>query len=99
MMRPDGSIGHAEVRIGDSVVMVPSAIYLYVKDADATCRRALQAGSISVMEPANQFWGDRQGGVRDPVGNYWWIATHIEDVSPEEMAKRADAFMKQQSRG
>ncbi len=99
MMRPDGSIGHAEVRIGDSVVMVPSAIYLYVKDADATCRRALQAGSISVMEPANQFWGDRQGGVRDPVGNYWWIATHIEDVSPEEMAKRTDTFMKQQSRG
>ncbi len=51
------------------------------------------------MESANQFWGDRQGGVRDPVGNYWWIATHIEAVSPEEMAKRADAFMKQQSRG
>jgi uncharacterized glyoxalase superfamily protein PhnB len=109
MMRPDGSIGHAEVRIGDSVVMVAeargewkpmsSAIYLYVKDADATYKRALQAGSISVMEPANQFWGDRQGGVRDPVGNYWWSATHIEDVSPEEMAKRAEAFMKQQSRG
>lgn len=102
---PDGSIGHAAVRIGDSIVMMadarnewkpmPSAIYLYVNDTDAAYERALSAGATSLMEPADQFYGDRNAGVRDPVGNYWWIATHIEDVSPEELAKRADARMKQ----
>jgi uncharacterized glyoxalase superfamily protein PhnB len=77
--RPDGTIGHAEVKIGDSVVMLseamgewkamPTSIYLYVNDADAAYKRALQAGGTSVMEPANQFWGDRHGGVTDPAGN------------------------------
>ena len=103
--RPDGAIGHAEVRIGDSVVMMAdsggerkpmsSAIYLYVGDVDSVYQRALQAGATSMMEPANQFYGDRSAGVQDPCGNQWWIATHIEDVSPEELAKRAAAFMKQ----
>lgn len=97
----NGRIQHAEVRIGDSVVMMaqateqwtamPSAIYLYVDDTDATYRRALQAGATSVMEPADQFYGDRNAGVQDPVGNYWWIATRIEDVSSEELARRAAA--------
>jgi uncharacterized glyoxalase superfamily protein PhnB len=107
VMRPDGSIGHAEVRIGDSVVMMddamgegkvmPTAIYLYVNDADATYKRALRAGATSVMEPADQFWGDRHGGVKDPAGNYWWIATRIEEVPPAELKKRAeDFFAKQQ---
>lgn len=100
---PDGRIAHAQVRIGDSVVMMgeargdwkpmPSTIYLYVSNADATYNRALEAGAASLMEPANQFYGDRHGGVRDPVGNVWWIATHIEDVSPEELQKRAKASM------
>lgn len=104
--RPDGTIMHAEVRIGDSMVMMgeargewkpmPGAIYLYVNDTDATYKRALRAGATSVMEPADQFYGDRNAGVKDPVGNHWWIATHKEDVPPEELAKRAEAFMKQQ---
>ena len=103
---PDGTIRHAEVRIGDSVVMMaeprgewkpmPGAIYLYVNDTDAAYKRALQAGATSLMEPADQFYGDRSAGVKDPVGNHWWIATHIEDVPPAELAKREEAFMKQQ---
>ena len=104
MARPDGTIMHAEVKIGDSTVMMgeaggehkpmPTCIYLYVNDADAVYKRALQAGATSQMAPANQFYGDRHGGVMDPVGNLWWIATHVEDVPPEEVARRAEAFMK-----
>ena len=102
MTRPDGTIMHAEVRIGDSVVMLgepgdevtpmPGSIYLYVNNTDAVYTRALQAGATSLMEPADQFYGDRNAGVQDPVGNRWWIATHQEDVSPEELAKRAAAL-------
>jgi uncharacterized glyoxalase superfamily protein PhnB len=101
MRRPDGSIQHAEVKIGDSIVMLadargqwqprPSILYLYVDDTDATYRRALEAGATSLMEPATQFYGDRNAGVQDPSGNYWWIATHLEDVSPEELKRRAEA--------
>ncbi len=104
--RPDGTIMHAEVRIGDSVVMMgepvgelkpmPGSICLYVNDTDTVYKRALEAGATSMMEPADQFYGDRNAGVKDLVGNIWWIATHKEDVSPEELAKRAEAFMKQQ---
>jgi len=106
---PDGTVVHAEVRIGDSFVMMgepqgdwkamPGNIYIYVEDADATYRRALEAGATSLMEPADQFHGDRYGGVRDPFGNGWWIVTHIEDVPPEEMARRDKEFMKQRSQG
>jgi len=106
MKRPDGGVMHAEVRIGDSVVMMgepmapwpamPGSLYLYVDDVDATYKRALQAGGTSVMEPADQFYGDRHGGVKDASGNIWWIATHIEDVPPAELARRAEAFMKKQ---
>jgi PhnB protein len=95
---PDGRIMHAEVRIGDSVVMIgeagaqwpamPSGLYVYVEDVDATYRRALQAGATSIAEPKDQFYGDRSGGVRDASGNVWWIGTHVEDVSPEEMERR-----------
>jgi uncharacterized glyoxalase superfamily protein PhnB len=91
---PDGYVMHAEARIGDSVIMMaeaslsmmgpmPVAIYLYVDDTDAVYKKALQAGAASKMEPANQFYGDRNAGVKDEFGNSWWIATHIEDVSPE----------------
>ncbi len=107
MTHPDGTIMHAEVRIGDSVVMLgeamgehlprPGTIFLYVNNADATYQRALQAGATSTEELVDQFWGDRMGGVKDPAGNQWWIATHQEDLSPEEIAKRAEAFMKQHS--
>jgi len=106
MPAPDGTIMHAEVRIGDSPIMMgeargehkpmPGSIYLYVDDTDATYQRALQAGGTSMMEPANQFYGDRGASVVDPVGNHWFIATHIEDVQPEELARRAEAYMKQQ---
>ena len=106
MTRPDGTIMHAEMKIGDSIVMMgepmgqfgpmPGSIHLYVEDVDATYRRALEAGATSLMEPADQFYGDRQGGVADPVGNHWWIATHREDVSAPELEKRAEAYAKQQ---
>lgn len=102
--RPDGTVGHAEVRLGDSMLMLaeasaqwkamPALIYLYVPDTDTTYQRALQAGATSVMAPANQFYGDRNGGVKDPFGNMWWIGTHVEDVPPEEMKRRAEASMK-----
>ena len=104
MRTPDGKIGHAQVRIGDSIVMLsdacgawpamPAALYLYVPDTDAVYRSALKAGATSLQEPANQFYGDRNAGVKDPCGNMWWIATHIEDVPPDEMSRRAEAAMK-----
>jgi PhnB protein len=96
---PDGSISHAEVRIGDSRMMMgeaqgeiapmPAMLHLYVEDVDAVYQQALQAGAESIREPEDQFYGDRTGGVKDSFGNQWWIATHVEDVSPEEMARRA----------
>ena len=70
-----------------------------MKDADATYKRALQAGATSLMEPADQFYGDRSAGVKDPVGNYWWIATHKEDVTSEELRKRAEEYMKKHQKG
>lgn len=101
MRGADGSFQHGDVRIGDSHVMIgqaggdwkpmPAAIYLYVEDCDATYRRALQAGGTSIREPADQFYGDRNAGVKDPSGNSWWIATHTEDVPPAEMERRAKA--------
>ncbi len=99
--RPDGSIMHAEVAIGDSRVMMgeppgssppmPGCVHLYVVDTDALYHLALQAGATSLREPTDQFYGDRMAGVQDPVGNQWWIATHTQDVSPAELARRAVA--------
>ena len=96
---PNGRIMHAEVRIGDSPVMLgeggeghpvmPCMLYLYVRDCDAAYKRAIAAGAKSLREPANQFYGDRSGGVTDADGNQWWFGTHVEDVSEEEMGKRA----------
>ena len=105
-MVPDaqGQIRHAEIRIGDSVVMIgqardewparPGALYVYVEDTAATYRRALDAGGKSVMEPRNTFYGDMNAGVEDACGNQWWMATHVEDVPPEEMERRAKEHMK-----
>src|SRR5579884_2718069 len=87
---PDGRVMHARVRIGDSVVemgepqggqSIPTTVHLYVPDTDATYRAALEAGARSLMEPKDQPYGDRSGGVVDPEGNYWFIATHLRDVS------------------
>jgi PhnB protein len=105
MPGPDGAVLHAEANIGNSRLMLgeimqhntPSSsyFYLYVGDADAAYKRAIGAGAKSVSEPADQFWGDRMGTVTDPFGNTWSLATHKEDPTPEEMAKRMAAMMKQ----
>ncbi len=96
-------IGHAQMKIGDSMVMVgdaenmpelKGALYLYVPDADAAYERAVKAGASSVIKPEDQFYGDRMGGVKDPFGNTWWFATHIEDVGEDELEQRAKAAMK-----
>jgi PhnB protein len=98
MRTNDGRVMHAGLTIGDSKLMLaasmenfpaqPSSFYLYVKDTDSTYRQAVAAGGMSVMEPADQFYGDRNAGVKDPSGNTWWIATHFEDVSPQDMKLR-----------
>lgn len=103
--RPDGKIMHAQVKIGDSCVMLGeeseqakanvSTLYLYVPDVDRTYQQAVKAGGASVMEPADMFYGDRCGGVKDASGNSWMIATHKEDVGVQDLQKRADEFMKQ----
>ena len=108
MTRPDGKIMHAELKIGDSIVMLSDVseraqatsdmLHLYVPNVDAVYQKALKAGGKSLSEPADQFYGDRSGGVMDPAGNRWFIATHIEDVSPAELKKRAAEFMKRQNK-
>lgn len=103
MPGPGGTVAHAEFEIGDSVIMtgtnpgdlMPAMIYLYVDDADGTYKRALAAGGTSTEEPNDTFYGDRRAEVRDPFGNRWSIATHIEDVPAEEMQKRLAAMMPQ----
>jgi len=102
---PDGQVRHAEARIGDTVIMMGEAtaefpvrtamLHVYVPDADAVYRKAMEAGAISLREPSDQFYGDRSGGVTDPAGNRWFIGTHKEDVSPQELKKRAEAQFKQ----
>jgi PhnB protein len=99
--RPDGTVQHAEIKIGDSIVMMgeggpggkhfPGMLYLYMEDMDAIYQRAIQAGAKSIREPADQIYGDRVGGVEDAFGNQWWISTHVEDVTSEEIERRAKA--------
>jgi len=98
---PGGKIMHAEMTIGDSRIMIGqpapgqethAMIHLYLPDADGFYARAIAAGATSVREPADQFYGDRSAGVRDQFGNQWFIATHIEDVSEEEMERRMAAM-------
>ena len=102
---PDGRVIHAELTIGDSILMLidatpefaalPTMINVYIEDVDAAYKRALKAGATSLREPSNQFYGDRTGGVKDAHGNQWWIATHVEDVSQEELEKRMKARQSQ----
>lgn len=91
--RPDGSVMHAEMRIGDSMLMLAEgtndfppmsiAIYLYVVNCDAVYQRALATGGISISECQDMPYGERHGGIKDPCGNIWWVATHIADMPPE----------------
>jgi PhnB protein len=105
---PGGTVAHAEIQIGDSVVIVedevpergtkapppggvagsPSSLFIYVEDVDAVVARAVELGATLQRPPQDQFYGDRDGYVVDPFGHGWTIATHVEDVAPEEMARR-----------
>jgi len=104
---PSGRIGHAEIRIGDSIIMLadehlevnarsprtiggtPVSLHVYVKDVDATARQAVGAGAKVVRPVQDQFYGDRNGTLEDPFGHQWHVSTHIEDVSPAELRRRA----------
>jgi len=111
MEAPDGKIGHAELKIGDSHVMLSdpfpqasttppkelggtsASIFMYVEDVDAVVQKAVDAGATVTMEVEDQFWGDRFGSITDPFGHNWSIATHIEDLTPEEIEERGKAAM------
>ena len=111
MEAPGGKIGHAELEIGDSLLMISDAfpnstqrppselggtgagVFMYVDNVDAIVEKAVAKGANVTMEVADQFWGDRFGSITDPYGHSWSIATHVEDVPPEEIAERAKAAM------
>lgn len=110
---PDGSIMHAEIRIGDSVVMLgdempeqggrspksiggtPVSFFVYKENVDAAWKQAVDAGAKTIMPLADQFWGDRTGCLEDPYGHRWWLAQHVQDLTPEEMQRNAEAFFSQ----
>jgi len=114
MPGPDGRIGHAEIGIGDSVIMMADVspemnfvdpkklgntsvnLVVYVEDVDKTFKAALEAGAKETQPVENKFYGDRAGQFEDPWGHRWDVMTHVEDVSPEEMQKRVEAFSAQQ---
>jgi PhnB protein len=111
MSAPGGKIGHAELEIGDSRIMLSdpfpqastrppkdlggtsASVFMYVEDVDALVKQATDAGATVTMEVADQFWGDRFGTITDPFGHVWSIATHVEDVPPEEMERRGREAM------
>ena len=111
MDAPDGRIGHAELKIGDSHVMLSdpfpdasttppkelggtsASIFMYVEDVDAVVQQAVGAGATVRMEVEDQFWGDRFGSITDPFGHIWSIATHVEDLTSEEIEERGKAAM------
>ncbi len=113
MAAPGGKIGHAEIKIGDSPVMLadeypdmgfkgpeslggtPVSLMIYVDDVDKIYPQAISAGGKEVRPLQNQFYGDRSGTLTDPFGHVWTISTHVEDVPEEELAKRAEATMKE----
>ena len=112
MAAPDGKVMHAEIKIGDSIIMLseempqmdarspdslggtPFLILLYLENVDAQFKQAVAAGAKVLRPVENQFYGDRSGTVVDPFGHRWTLATHLEDVDPQEMRRRAEAFMK-----
>jgi PhnB protein len=111
MPAPDGRVGHAELEIGDSLIMLadefpemeargpkavggtPVSLHVYVEDADGVFDRAIQAGARALQPVEDKFYGDRSGQFEDPFGHHWSVATHVEDVPPDEMAARAAAAM------
>ena len=111
MPAPEGKVGHAELELGDSLIMLadefpdmgnrspksiggsPVTIAIYVEDVDSVFERAIQEGATSLRPVENQFYGDRTGQLEDPFGHRWSVATHVEDVPPDEMEKRAAAVM------
>jgi PhnB protein len=113
MEAPDGKIGHAEIRIGDSVIMLadeapevkalspktvggtPVGLMLYVENVDDVFKRAVAAGGTVIQPLEDKFYGDRSGTLVDPFGHMWMLATHKEDVAPEEMERRAQTAMKE----
>ena len=113
MPKPDGSIGHAELSIGDSKIMLADeypemgyrsplsiggagiSIMLYIEKVDEVFKRALAAGAKELQPVKDQFYGDRSGTLQDPFGHIWTVGMHVEDVTPEEMGRRAEEFMKQ----
>lgn len=108
MEGPGRKIMHAEIAIGDSVLMISDSVmeparvgsvFLYVPDVDKTTAKAVKAGAKVLMAPADQFWGDRHARVVDPFGNLWAIATHVEDVDPKDMKKRMKAAEKAMAAG
>ena len=108
---PDGKVGHAELQIGDSRLMLadenpkmgatsattignsPVSLYLYIPDVDKVVDRAVAEGARLVKPVQDQFYGDRSGFIQDPFGHFWGIATHVEDVSPQEMNERMKKVM------
>jgi PhnB protein len=117
MNAPGGKIGHAELKIGDSMLMLsdempgtgnrspqslggsPVSMFLYVENVDSVFNQAVKAGAKGDMTPQDMFWGDRFGKLTDPFGHSWALATHIEDVAPADMEKRAQAAMAQMAQG
>jgi PhnB protein len=109
MTNPDGKIGHTELRVGGCVIMLsegggqykpmPSMLYVYVTDVDTVYQRAVAAGAVSLKEPEDQFYGDRTAGFADVSGNQWFVGTHIEDMSEEELLRRHKAARSAQSAG
>ena len=112
---PDGKIMHAEIRIGDSTIMLgdempeqggkspktiggtPVSFFVYRDNVDAEWKRAVDAGAKPIQPLADQFWGDRTGCLEDPFGHKWWLAQHIQDLTPEELQKGAESMFAQQS--
>jgi len=110
---PDGTLMHAEIRIGDSVIMMgdempeqggrgpksiggsPVSFFIYGDNVDAAWKRAVDAGAREIMPLADQFWGDRTGCLEDPFGHKWWLAQHIQDLTPEELQRNAESFFSQ----
>lgn len=100
VMRSDDKITHATIKVGNSTIMAgdtmrgmeaqTAMLYLYVEDADTVFKKAIEAGAEVFSEVKDEFYGDRSGAVKDRWGNIWWIATQIEDVSPDELSRRAE---------